>query len=262
MNTQFSNDTSFYFLSNSNNDVVFWCSNNYGNDFLKKNSAIKKVIEIFSIINLTAAPCQANGVDESSLVPEYRLGNACRYFRIKIPVGSSYSSLQQIIRQSLLDNGADERDLKTGEIITISNNKKVIVSRKTTNKNNIVNGPSTDDCKKLLVDVFSKNSKLITNLFDSTINSTALIKDIQNTHLWKRENKCKPKTDNSYVYEDMRVMITDALGNILKYDMMKIDDIRYERHFVLNPEKYEDAIRFLVLEDVNGKIFVSDYIGD
>lgn len=118
--------------------------------------------------------------------------------------------------------------------------------------------------QKFLVDFFIKSPCLITKLFKSS--DSALNQDMVNEINWKLESNGTPGDDNSYLngsvyyYSPDKIYTEDAQN--VSLEEKSLDEFVAEYKYTLMPDKYEDSISFLVLEDKNGEIFLGEFVGD
>ena len=111
---------------------------------------------------------------------------------------------------------------------------------------------TTADCKKFLVNFFKNNPAPIIDIYG---NDYAL-EDSQIEKLWVRDSKCKPGGGN---HEMSEYYVCDSSN---KYSYRPATDFTVERIFRLNLDKYDTAVIFIVLEDVEGTLYLGDEVGD
>lgn len=131
---------------------------------------------------------------------------------------------------------------------------------------------STEDCRKFLVDFFTKNPSVVTSIFYSGSLSTGeqiardeLARWATNPKLWKRARKYKVQSPNSWISDDT-IDIYDASTPVRRsgYDGTKNvnNTFVWAREFYLNEDQLENQVGFVVLEDEKGNLALGPYCGD
>jgi hypothetical protein len=116
---------------------------------------------------------------------------------------------------------------------------------------------TTLECKKFLVDLFTKHPEYVDGFYDEDYINEDAIKDSQNIKLWKRERKNKIYSHESQEGENLSVT-QNGIDNFT----LDIECVIWERVFCLNPNKFEDTFKWLLYEDKNGELYLGEYIGD
>jgi hypothetical protein len=125
---------------------------------------------------------------------------------------------------------------------------------------------STSDCKKFLVDFFKHTPNLIIQLYDLVEGQEAYSFALDEKN-WKRETKCKPLSEASYIQGD----ITEVWEKGKEYPRgpnyhagvpLETSKIAVERHFVLKEDVLDSGVIFMVLETYDGQLYLGEYIGD
>lgn len=123
----------------------------------------------------------------------------------------------------------------------------------------------TEDCRKFLVMFFVANPQIIQAIYSTS--STADIAEVQAAAAtikeWKREYKCRPgKGDRefeSYTIHDHGCQM-NRWAEPINATKRSPKDFVWERGFRLYPT--EDGVKYVVLEDKDGLLYLGDYIGD
>lgn len=134
---------------------------------------------------------------------------------------------------------------------------------------------TTDDCKEFLVTFFQKHPEIIETIYgdmeevygEDAFDLTAVLKKNNWKRMWKMNAKntmddwcmrsdSEEKDAFFYVFEndDTAVFSYEPTGKIL------LKDVAYGRGFECVP--FDCGVRYIVLEDKNGKLYVGEYIGD
>ena len=122
---------------------------------------------------------------------------------------------------------------------------------------------TTADCKSFIVNFVTKNPSVITSIYGSSLPATekaSLIKEACNPKNWKRESKFKVDPDDDFEIHDINVIVRRR-----QYDGTKTVDgnqFTVGREFCLLPDKYEDSIKFAILEKLDGTLEFGPYCGD
>ena len=124
---------------------------------------------------------------------------------------------------------------------------------------------STADCKNFLVLFFSTNPQIIQALYITS--SAKEIADMQAAATtiteWKREYRCRPgKGDYEFTYYTIYEpgCQLNRWAEPIDAPMRSTIDFAWERGFRLDSS--EDGVKFVVLEDKDGNLFLGNYIGD
>ncbi len=124
---------------------------------------------------------------------------------------------------------------------------------------------TTRDCKSFLVMFFAANPQIIHAIYATS--STADIAEVQaaatSMKEWKREYKCKPgrgdyEFESYTIHEDGCRM--NRFAEPISAPSRSPENFVWERGFRLDPT--EDGVKFVVLEDSDGILYLADYIGD
>lgn len=121
---------------------------------------------------------------------------------------------------------------------------------------------TTADCKKFLVNFFTRNPQVVEGLFRTQNDPTirAHIADIKN---WKRDYKCNPGGGN-YEFDSYCLFIDgcrlNRWGDACPDVERPISDFVSERGFFC--DHFEGQVGYIVLEDLNGNLHLGNYIGD
>ena len=128
---------------------------------------------------------------------------------------------------------------------------------------------TTADCKKFLVEFFTRYPALIVNIYGeealSKDNLKSLLQDARNHNKWKREFKSNAAT---YFHEHTSFVTKTSAGLTVqifpegKSRPMPLADIATVRTLVLDPNEYDSAVCFLVLEAKDGTLHLGEYAGD
>jgi hypothetical protein len=128
---------------------------------------------------------------------------------------------------------------------------------------------TTADCKKFLVDFFKDTPNLIIEIYgrgedEGGKEAFNFSQDVKN---WKRDIKCKPGSENSYIHGDT----TEVWEKGKSYPRgpsyhagvgIAVSRIAVERHFTLKEDVLDSGVRFMVLETQEGELLLGEYIGD
>ena len=122
---------------------------------------------------------------------------------------------------------------------------------------------TTKDCKDFIADFIKHNPAVISSLFGG-LTGKIVASEASNPTKWKRDHKCKPGAGN-YEFDEYGIYDKNVKVNRVGYDILPkkpATDFVSERGLVFDPASYEDQIKFVVLEDVDGNLYLGDYIGD
>lgn len=77
----------------------------------------------------------------------------------------------------------------------------------------------------------------------------------------------KPGSENSYCDKPLVPVMTKGISyprgpSYHSPEKMKVENFVFELVFCLIPEKYDSAVRYIVLENKTGELFLGDYVGD
>ena len=128
---------------------------------------------------------------------------------------------------------------------------------------------TTADCKKFLVEFFTRYPALIVNIYGEEAlpedDLANLLKDARNPKKWKREFKANAAT----YFEEHTSFVTKTSAGLTiqvfpegKSRPMPLADIATVRILVLDPDEYDSAVCFLVLEAKDGTLHLGEYAGD
>ena len=112
---------------------------------------------------------------------------------------------------------------------------------------------TTEDCKRFLVDAVSRDSSIVLEFWDDE--ASEVIKDATNAKKWKRMSKQNPKDCQLFHYNGYFV---DHKGN----SSVAVEDVACVRTFALDPENYDSALAYLVLECKDGSLVLGENVGD
>lgn len=115
---------------------------------------------------------------------------------------------------------------------------------------------TTADCKKFLVAKITDNKGIINDIFGDTV--TAVNEALQEKK-WKRESKFTPTGNGDYVEDQYKLWCPTYGPSSGSIDANELTCIR---RFVLDPDQFEDAVKFNVLEDNHGQLHLGEYVGD
>jgi hypothetical protein len=124
---------------------------------------------------------------------------------------------------------------------------------------------TTADCKDFIVDFVTKNPSVITSIYGPTLPTVerdSLINEAKIAKNWKRETKFKvdPNDDEDFEIHNINVPVRRC-----QYDGTTTVDARQftiGREFCLCPNKYEDGIKFIILEKLDESLVFGPYSGD
>lgn len=119
---------------------------------------------------------------------------------------------------------------------------------------------STADCKAFL----SEQAKTNLPMQDEIAYSMGwearqkVLSDSKVPNNWKRELKVRPGKGDSFTDEE------DGCCFLFDGDLNPLDikTVAWERVFCLKPDVYDTAIRFVVFEDIHGKLHLGEFVGD
>jgi hypothetical protein len=122
-------------------------------------------------------------------------------------------------------------------------------------KEKTVNKITTADCKNFLVDCVKKDPELVAGRLDGTVASTVALASGTNAKEWKREAKINPNKDNDYgdAGDDWGMYYGGTISGT---------KLKAVRKFYLNPDEYDSAVCYMVLEDLNGNLILGEDFGD
>lgn len=110
---------------------------------------------------------------------------------------------------------------------------------------------TTADCKRFLVDTVKQKPIIINSIWRD---QTTAMQEAVREKLWKREAKFRPTSTHDYALDEYRLWDWG--------DIVPTEDINWVRIFCLDPDQFEDAVKFFVYEMKNGDLVLGDYIGD
>lgn len=115
---------------------------------------------------------------------------------------------------------------------------------------------TTADCKKFLAEQVIKNPNIVREIFQDL--NTA-IAEASNPKKWQRESKFNPTGDNDRVQDHYNLWCPEygpSKGSVPATDLVSV------RIFWLDPNQFDTAVMFMVLEDRNGQLHLGEYVGD
>jgi hypothetical protein len=121
---------------------------------------------------------------------------------------------------------------------------------------------STEDCKNFIVDFVKTNPSVVISIYGEEIDG--LISDATNPKKWKRTYKCKPGGGN-HEFDSYEIFSKNVKISRMGYGGTKTcpaTEFVSERGFILDDEKYDTGIQFVVVESRNGSLHLGNYIGD
>lgn len=113
---------------------------------------------------------------------------------------------------------------------------------------------TTTDCRNFLAKTISEHPFIVLNRFDDQESKDQVLSVMANPNKWKRHSKWKAKGNHEF-----------AKPGYLTYNhsqFIPAEELMWVREFYLNPNEFENAIGFQVLEDVNGNLILGQDIGD
>ena len=108
---------------------------------------------------------------------------------------------------------------------------------------------TTKDCKIFLANEIKKNPVIIHEIF---ADKTTAIDDAIKPDSWMRESKLKPTGNHDYAQK--RYSARDLDHSIPASELAAVR--------VMSLRDYEGAIRFSILEGLNGELYLGEYLGD
>lgn len=128
---------------------------------------------------------------------------------------------------------------------------------------------TSDQAKQLLADYCKSIPPDEFPAYDYSLNATeeeeqlSAWKLASNPKKWKRINKYKDAEGMIMMGEDktLEVQVLDSQGQYSSVQMHK-DNFVLFREFICAEDKLDTSVRYLVLEDKQGKLFVGENIGD
>lgn len=121
---------------------------------------------------------------------------------------------------------------------------------------------STEDCKNFIVDFVKANPSVVISIYGEEIDG--LVLDATNPKKWKRTYKCKPGGGN-YEFDSYEIFSKNEKISKMGYGGTKTypaTGFVSERGFILDENKYDTGIQFVVVESKDGSLYLGDYIGD
>lgn len=114
---------------------------------------------------------------------------------------------------------------------------------------------TTADCKKFLVGEIAKNPRIVDEIFrDEQVSHLTM-----NEKKWRCEAKFKPTGNHDYAkneYDRWCQFYGPNNGSI------NATDLECVRIFTFDPEEFDSAISFMVLEDLSGNLILGENMGD
>lgn len=115
---------------------------------------------------------------------------------------------------------------------------------------------TTADCKKFLVAEITKNPEIIHDIYGD---KTTAIKEALDAKNWVRELKFNANGDHEYAddtYELWCPTYGPSRGSVPATSLTTV------RKFTLDPDQFDNAVAFMVLEDKQGNLMLGAYSGD
>lgn len=113
---------------------------------------------------------------------------------------------------------------------------------------------TTADCKNFLVECFKKDPNLALGRVHAD-DLPQVLTDSVVAKMWKLEARINPNKDNDY--GDAGDPWDTHYGE--KISGTKLNAVR---RMILNPDEYEDAIQWMVLETIDGELILGKDFGD
>lgn len=112
---------------------------------------------------------------------------------------------------------------------------------------------STADCRKFIVDFLRANPDVVLSNWSEPEERTQIQRCLFTESKWKRHAKWRATGNHDFAEPEYPT-----------FDRRRIlaEQLSWVREFYLNPAEFENAIGFLVLEDINGNLILGDEIGD
>lgn len=125
---------------------------------------------------------------------------------------------------------------------------------------------NTADCKKFLTDMIAKDPSIVLDAgaiewFDFETEQEEqkqrqrFMRDATNPAKWRRISKQRANPHDLSVHDD-------HYGGYRGGLRVPVNDVSYVRIFALDPQHYDSAVAFMVLELKDGSLFLGEYIGD
>jgi hypothetical protein len=118
---------------------------------------------------------------------------------------------------------------------------------------------TTADCKQFLVAKITKNPEIILDIYEGFNEPDNLLPTALIEKKWVRREKFKPTSDHDFAnteYDLWYPVRGPGRGSV------PADSLATVRVFSLEPNEFDDAVRFMVLEDKTGQLLLGEYIGD
>lgn len=113
---------------------------------------------------------------------------------------------------------------------------------------------TTADCKNFLVECFTKDPALAVGRVNAA-DLPRVLADSVVAKMWKRDEKINPNKDNDYTGAG------DDWG--MNYGgLISGTKLKAVRRMVLNPDEYDGAICYMVLETLDGELLLGEDFGD
>ena len=119
---------------------------------------------------------------------------------------------------------------------------------------------TTADCKKFLVDFFTKNSQIINAFFPGSPIASSIYSEKGWKRLWKSKadnNPCWNTKSKGYL-----CYVSGQPVNRYGEGLLYITEDKFTVARGFDCSEYEGQIAFIVLEDAEGNLTLGNYIGD
>lgn len=113
---------------------------------------------------------------------------------------------------------------------------------------------NTKQCKEFLVGCVRQDPKIVTGTWGGDDTGVAAFNAALQAKNWLREFKCKADPNGIYAADGGYETYS---GSIIPFDQIKA-----LRGFVLLPEQFDTAVRFVVIERIDGKLILGEDFGD
>lgn len=127
---------------------------------------------------------------------------------------------------------------------------------------------TTKDCKLFLVDIAEQHPYVFENVFGTENERTLVSTSAKKVSCWKRETKFNGNNEEHDFFEPEYNIFTefDTFRNspwhAIYTETLPADQVKWVRVFVCDPSQFEDAVKFLVIESLDGKLHLGNYVGD
>jgi hypothetical protein len=118
---------------------------------------------------------------------------------------------------------------------------------------------TTADCKQFLVSKITENPEIVLDIYGGFNYPSNLLSSAMNVKKWVRREKFKPTGDHDLANTEYDLWYpVQGPGR----GIVTADRLASVRVFYLDPDHFDDAVGFMVLEDHEGKLILGEYIGD